>query len=68
VNVEDAAKTVRFTGQSDRSFVLTSAELVQIPPVVTTQAAGSHPTMPSDLKTTGANCPVVSWGGYTYWP
>jgi hypothetical protein len=36
-------------------------------PVVENVASRSRPAIPSGLKVTCSTCPVIKWGGYTYW-
>lgn len=76
VTVDSAGKSATFAGQSDAKITATWDSLFP-PPVIAKVPTSSPPAVPSGLKVTctqgpgtGASattCPVVQWGGYTYW-
>lgn len=76
IAVTPATQTVTFAGQVDARITMTWAELVPAP-VVASVPASAPPPVPAGMKVTclqgpdvlisSATCPVVRWGGYTYW-
>jgi hypothetical protein len=76
ITVDPAARTVAFAGQVDMKITMTWSELLA-PPAAAFVPNAAPPQVPAGLKVTclqGPNvlvssptCPVVRWGGYTYW-
>ncbi|RKH49302.1 tectonin domain-containing protein [Corallococcus llansteffanensis] len=76
ITVDPIAKNVTFAGQSDAKVVMTWDALFP-PPVVVQVPSSPSPAVPAGMKVTctpgpgtGAaspTCPVIQWGGYTYW-
>jgi hypothetical protein len=76
ITVDSTGKSVTFAGQSDAKITMTWDALFP-PPVIDTVAVNTPPAVPAGMKVTctqgpgtGASattCPVIRWGGYTYW-
>ena len=76
ITVDNAAQTVTFWGQSNKTIVMTWKELFP-PPMVKEVPSSSPPPVPSGLKVTCmkgpdaldpcTTCPVIQWCEYTYW-
>ncbi|MEC0226660.1 Ig-like domain-containing protein [Paenibacillus alba] len=50
----------------DGAMLIGTGDLVEDEPIVVNKPAGAAPTQP-DLKLTCSNCPVIQWGGLSFW-
>ncbi|WP_164017609.1 tectonin domain-containing protein [Pyxidicoccus trucidator] len=76
ITVDATNKSVTFAGQSDAKISMTWDALFP-PPVVVQVPANAPPAVPAGMKVTctqgpgtgaaATTCPVIKWGGYTYW-
>ncbi len=76
ITVDPAKRTVAFVGQSSMKISMTFDELFP-PPVVNQMPVATPLALPPGTKVTctkgpntgesAATCPVLRWGGYTYW-
>ncbi|OPH53422.1 hypothetical protein BC351_06045 [Paenibacillus ferrarius] len=51
----------------DGATLIGTGDLVEDEPIVVNKPAGASPPTQPDLKLTCSNCPVIQWGGLSFW-
>ncbi|NQX67800.1 Ig-like domain repeat protein [Paenibacillus alba] len=51
----------------DGATLIGTGDLVEDEPIVVNKPAGAAPPTQPDLKLTCSNCPVIQWGGLSFW-